>query len=112
MKRFAGAICVDQGAPVLFSDFQDGGPMWMGTGPREVRLSQAFKAPFIGDPVVTIGLSMWDIDHLTNSRIDILAENVTPHGFDIVFRTWGDTRIARVRANWLAIGPGWEEDDW
>ncbi len=111
MKRFSGAICIDQGLEVLFSDFQDGGPMWIGDGPREVRRSQVFAAAFVGDPVVTVNLTMWDIDHQTNARIDLSAENVTPLGFDIVLRTWGDTRIARVRASWLAIGPGWEDDD-
>jgi hypothetical protein len=30
----------------------------------------------------------------------------------IVFRTWGDTRVARVRADWLAIGEVRGEDDW
>jgi hypothetical protein len=30
----------------------------------------------------------------------------------IVFRTWGDTRVARVRADWLAIGALPHEDDW
>jgi hypothetical protein len=29
-----------------------------------------------------------------------------------VFRTWGDTRIARVRIAWMAIGELSEGDDW
>jgi H-type lectin domain len=62
--------------------------------------------------VVTVGLSMWDIDHQTNARVDLSAENVTPLGFDIVLRTWGDTRIARVRVDWMAIGQTRDDDDW
>jgi len=55
---------------------------------------------------------MWDIDHTTNQRMDIAAENITEAGFDLVFWTWGDTRIARVRADWLALGEVQHEDDW
>ncbi|MGB5558157.1 MAG: H-type lectin domain-containing protein [Paracoccaceae bacterium] len=40
------------------------------------------------------------------------AEDVTPKGFSIVFRTWGDTRVARVRANWLSIGELRDDEDW
>ena len=45
-------------------------------------------------------------------RADISAAKVTPEGFVIVFRTWGDTRVARVRADWLAIGEAIGDDDW
>ena len=32
------------------------------------------------------------------------ADAITERGFHIVFRTWGDTRVARVRVGWMAIG--------
>jgi hypothetical protein len=86
--------------------------MWTGSGPREVRLAQSFKDAFLEPPTVTIGISMWDIDHKANSRVDISAENVTSTEFEIVFRTWGDSRIARIRADWLAIGRAQDEDAW
>ena len=86
--------------------------MWTGSGPREVRQSESFKEAFLEPPAVTVGISMWDIDHKTNSRIDISAEKIPAAGFEIVFRTWADTRIARIRADWLAIGPARDEDDW
>lgn len=86
--------------------------MWTGSGAREVRQKEAFKEPFVAPPAVTVGISMWDIDHKTNSRVDISAENVSETGFEIVFRTWADTRIARIRADWLAIGLARDEDDW
>jgi hypothetical protein len=44
--------------------------------------------------------------------MDISAETITVEGFVIVFRTWGDSRVARVRADWLAIGALRGEDDW
>jgi len=112
MKRFSGPIGIEQGTKILFSDFAHDGAMWSGSGPREVRQRERFKEAFAGLPAVTISISMWDMDHMTNSRVDISAENVTAKGFEIVFRTWGDTRIARVRADWIAIGPAGDEDDW
>ncbi|MBT8476981.1 MAG: H-type lectin domain-containing protein, partial [Alphaproteobacteria bacterium] len=57
-------------------------------------------------------ISMWDMDQKSNQRADISAEEITTEGFTIVFRTWGDTRVARVRADWTAIGPLPDEDDW
>ena len=77
-----------------------------------MRQAQSFKEAFLAPPVVTVGISMWDMDHKTNSRVDILAENVTATGFEIVFRTWGDTRVARVRADWMALGAVKDDDNW
>lgn len=112
MRRFSAAIGIEQGTKILFSDFAHDGAMWTGAGPREVRHHQPFEEAFVDPPVVTVGISMWDIDHKTNSRVDISAENVTAQGFEIVFRTWADTRIARIRAEWMAIGQARDEDDW
>lgn len=112
MKRFGGLIGIEQGSRILFSDFVDDGAMWTGTGPREVRQQESFKEAFVEPPLVTVGISMWDIDHQTNSRVDIAAESVTAKGFEIVFRTWANTRIARIRADWMAIGKARDEDDW
>jgi hypothetical protein len=52
------------------------------------------------------------MDQKTNQRADLTAEEVTAEGFTIVFRTWGDTRVARVRADWLAVGGAKGGDDW
>ncbi len=112
MKRFNGRIGVEQGSSILFSDYAHDGAMWTGSGAREVRQSQEFKESFVEPPMVMVGVSMWDIAHQTNSRADISAENITAKGFEIVFRTWADTRIARIRADWMAIGQFRDEDDW
>ena len=112
MKLFSGVIGVQQGSRILFSDFVNDGAMWTGAGPREVRQLQAFDERFLEPPVVTVGISMWDIDHQANSRVDIAAENITATGFEIVFRTWSDSRIARIRDDWMAIGTTRDEDDW
>lgn len=113
MRRFDSHILgVEQGSVSLFSDFEDDGPMWSGHGPREVRRRVTFAGTFRAAPLVQVTLSMWDVHHATNMRAEIVAENVTPEGFDVVFRTWGDTRIARMRADWLALGEVAHEDDW
>ena len=103
---------IDQGAHVLFSDFEHDGDMWAGEGDRETRVWVDFSEPFLNTPAISVGLSMWDMDHSTNPRMDIAAEDATAEGFQLVFRTWGDTRIARVRANWMAIGEVAHEEDW
>jgi hypothetical protein len=112
MRRFTGAIGVDQGSRVLFDHFADNGEMWTGVGPREVRHALRFGTPFVAAPIVMVGISMWDIDHKSNSRADVSAETVTATGFEIVFRTWGDTHVARIRVDWTAIGETRDDDDW
>lgn len=113
MKRIsAGDVGIEQGSRVLFSDFADGGVMWTGDGPRESRHVVTFKEAFRDVPAVHVSISMWDTDHKSNARADISAEHVTLKDFHLVFRTWGDTRIARVRADWLAIGAVRGEEDW
>ena len=113
MKRIAsGSIGVDQGSRVLFSDFADGGMMWTGQGPRESRHRVVFKEPYADVPSVQVSISMWDLDQKTNARADISAENISATYFDLVFRTWGDSRVARIRADWMAIGPLRDPDGW
>ncbi|MGB3279385.1 MAG: H-type lectin domain-containing protein [Pseudorhodobacter sp.] len=113
MKRFsAHTMGIQQGSRVLFSDFADDGVMWTGQGARESRHIVTFAEKFVGTPVVSVSMSMWDMDQKTNSRADLSTEELTPEGFHLVFKTWGDTRVARVRADWLAIGQVKDEDDW
>ncbi|PTV96635.1 H-type lectin domain-containing protein [Rhodobacter aestuarii] len=111
-KLSSTRVGITQGSIVLFSDYQDGGAMWTGEGPRELRRAVVFSEAFREVPAVQVSLSMWDIDQKHNPRVDISADMITTEGFVIVFRTWGDTRVARVRADWLAIGGCAHEDDW
>ncbi|WP_416916466.1 MAG: H-type lectin domain-containing protein [Roseicyclus sp.] len=113
MKRLTHhQIGTDQGSVLMFSDFADNGPMWTGDGPREKRVAVSFAGAFRAPPMVHVGISMWDTDGQTNQRADLRAEEVTEMGFDLVFRTWGDSRIARIRADWIAFGTVLGEDDW
>ncbi len=113
MRKFSSHIVgVDQGDVALFSDFEDEGDMWTGEGARLKRKKVVFSEVFDTAPAVTVALSMWDFGHDTNVRADIQAEKVTPKGFDIVFRTWGNTRVARARATWQAIGAISDDEAW
>ena len=113
MKRFSNhLIGVAQGDVVLFSDFENGGEMWTGTGPRERRRAVVFDTAFKSEPAVHVSVSLWDVDTATTLRAEVVAEMVTREGFEIVFRTWSDTRIARIRVAWQAIGEVPHEDDW
>lgn len=112
MRSFShSAVGVAQGACLMFSAFEDGGEMWSGTGPRVARRHVGFERPFLAPPAVHVAIGMWDIAGGSNQRADIAAEGITAEGFEIVFRTWGDTRVARIRAEWLAIGPLLHEGD-
>lgn len=113
MKKWNSARTgVAQGDVQLFADYVDDGPMWTGNGDREVRREVSFPEGFRSSPVVHVSLSMLDVDQTTNTRVEVVAEEVTAQGFDLVFRTWGDTRIARARAAWMAIGDLRNHDDW
>ncbi len=113
MKRLRNhLIGIDQGEVAMFSDFEEGGPMWTGHGPRKSVKTIRFSERFRQAPSVQVSLSMWDIDRDSNQRADITAEEITDSGFEIVFRTWGDTQVARVRASWMAIGEVAHDDDW
>lgn len=105
------AVGLAQGSSLMFSAFEDGGPMWSGNGDRQVREYVAFTRRFLRTPVVQVAIGMWDIDRNGNQRAEICAENITTSGFDLVFSTWGDTRVARIRADWIAIGALPHEDD-
>ncbi len=105
-------VGVDQGDVVLFSDFEHDGEMWTGDGPRLIRKHVDFADAYDLAPVVTVSLSMWDMSNGANMRADVKAEKVDRTGFDIVFRTWGDTKVARVRVAWQAIGPVSDEEAW
>lgn len=113
MKFFAThPIGIDQGEVALFSDFENGGEMWTGSGARERRHAVLFEEPFRSVPAVQVSISLWDIDTSSAVRAEVVAEKVTCDGFDVVFRTWSDTRVARVRVAWTAIGDVPHDDDW
>lgn len=113
MKKFTShTVGIDSDDVVLFSDFEDDGEMWTGRGQRERRRHVRFSEKYTAAPVVHLSPSLWDMDSKTIIRGEVVAESVTPSGFDIVFRTWGDTRIARIGISWMAIGSLPDPDAW
>ena len=88
----------------LFNHVDDNGPMWTGDGDREVRLKLRFTASFQRPPHITLGISGMDSSCRQNLRFSLAAETVMSESFVIVFKTWGDTKIARASVNWSAIG--------
>lgn len=113
MRKFSShTLGMDQGDVVLFSDFEDDGEMWTGEGPRLTRKRVTYSEAYDNPPAVMVALSMWDFAHGANVRADVQAENIDTKGFDIVFRTWGDTRVARVRVAWQSIGGVSGEEAW
>lgn len=97
---------------MMFTDYLSGGPMWTGEGLREVRHPVSFDPPFVSPPVVMVAISLWDSDRHTNLRADLSADKISATGFELVFRTWSDSRLARLRADWTAFGPIRDEEDW
>lgn len=113
MKRLRNhLIGIEQGEVMLFSDFEDGGEMWTGSGPRERCKAVRFHEHFHRPPSVQAGVSLWDVDTQSAMRADISVRKITAKGFEIVFHTWGDTRLARLRVAWMAIGEARDDDAW
>ncbi|MDE9449729.1 H-type lectin domain-containing protein [Aliiroseovarius sp. Z3] len=105
-------VGVEQGSTILFSDFEHDGEMWTGDGARQLVTPVEFSDRFLRPPSVHVSVSMWDLDKRTNARADIAADEITETGFQIVFRTWGDTRVARMRVDWIAMGEVANDEDW
>lgn len=113
MKRISTHLLgIDQNEMMLFSDFENDGEMWSGNGPRERRVTVKFRAEYRDEPSVHISMSLLDIATGPSIRADIAAENITEIGFDVVFRTWADSRVARIRVSWMAIGSLAHDEDW
>lgn len=105
-------IGIDSGDVLLFSDFENDGEMWTGKGPRRVRHQISFSESYKAVPNVTLQMSMVDMSNDAYIRADVQAENITATGFEIVFRTWDDSRIARIRVAWQSIGAVESDDNW
>ncbi|MCO4848152.1 MAG: H-type lectin domain-containing protein [Yoonia sp.] len=111
-KLESNVIGIDQGDVVLFSDFEHDGQMWTGDGPRNTRMAVTYSEQYQTVPSVYVSISMLDVSNSGNVRSDVQAENITDTGFDIVFRTWGDTQVARCRVAWQSIGAVRADDVW
>lgn len=76
-----------------------------GNGDRFFDRAIVFQTPLIGTPIIQANLAAIDSDATPNLRVELLVTNVTSTGFTLRIHAWADTRLFRVRANWLAVSP-------
>jgi len=101
MRKLENSVIgIEQGDVILFSDYEHDGDMWAGNGPHEIRFAVSFSEKYSAASSVYVSVSMIDMSNAANARADLQSENVTASGFDTVFKTWGDTQVARCRVAW------------
>jgi len=96
------AIPAIQSGRVARSVNNSGWTLNEGSGARTFTVPITFAQPFGTSPKVVVSLAHTDINPDTNNRIEVMAQNVTPNGFDLVFRTWHTTRVVGATASWIA----------
>lgn len=75
-----------------------------GSGERLLNLPVQFQSKFAKPPKVFIEISGLDVDETKNARAVVTAKNITESGFDLEYKTWSDTILYTVYANWMAFG--------
>lgn len=75
-----------------------------GTGERKFTTHVDFKEPYKQPPVVVLSISGMDVLNSANNRLVVAPKNVTANGFDVEYKTWGDSQIWSVFLNWTAFG--------
>ena len=111
-KINSSVLATEQGELLIFSDLEDRGDMWTGSGDRSRTARVKFTEKFREKPLVSIAIKMIDAENSANLRYDLVLEDVDVTGFDVRLKTWGDTKIIRASINWTAIGAGFQDGDW
>lgn len=75
-----------------------------GSGERVFTRAVTFESKFANPPKVVIGLNGLDVGSTKNNRVVVTAKNITDSGFQVEYKTWSDTILYAVWANWLAYG--------
>ncbi|MDF1657519.1 MAG: H-type lectin domain-containing protein [Verrucomicrobiales bacterium] len=63
-----------------------------------------FETPFLAPPVVHLGVTGFDIDQCSSSRLGISTIAISKTGFQAQLRTWRSSRVYSVEFQWMAIG--------
>lgn len=63
-----------------------------------------FKEPFASTPEVLVSLTQIDQETGGNAILRIEVTAIDAGGFNYDLHTWCNTRVARVRAEWIAVG--------
>lgn len=103
---------MQSGVVNLFEDYADDGPMWAGEGPREARATIRFTRQYFKPPVMMVSITLLDARTEFMIRYELIAENVTTSGCDVVFKTWEDSKYARAQVQWIAIGASTRDEYW
>ena len=70
MKRIRSHLFgIDQGEHIMFSDYENDGKMWSGSGTRQRKKTIVFSEPFEAAPSVHVSMSLMDLDK--DSRIHL-----------------------------------------
>jgi hypothetical protein len=72
--------------------------------PRTYTHHVQFDTSFSNIPLVHVGLSGFDIDNRDSARISVHTSAITSSSFDIVIKTWVNTRLYSVEISWIALG--------
>ena len=63
-----------------------------------------FDSPFSVPPVVHLGMTGFDIDQCSSSRVNLSAVSVMESGFQVRLTTWRSSRVYSVDFQWMAVG--------
>ena len=67
---------------------------------RRIDFPKSFKEP----PIVAVSLVGLDVDKGANLRVSVEAHETDRNGFTIYFKTWSDTKVYGLSAQWIAYG--------
>lgn len=75
-----------------------------GSGSRSYNHRINFTQKFSQPPKVIVGITMFDIIHGQNHRLNVYPAYITSASFEIVVATWSDTKVYGAGVNWIAYG--------
>jgi hypothetical protein len=62
-----------------------------------------FEKPFENMPEVAVNINRLDCGMNRNTRVSANPVNITKSGFDLKYKTWGDSVTYAIGVNWMAI---------
>lgn len=71
---------------------------------RTYEVAVSFSSPFSAPPVVHLGLTGFDLEQWSSSRLNLSVVGVTESGFTARLTTWRSSRVYRASFQWLAVG--------
>lgn len=71
---------------------------------RTYEVAVSFSAPFSAPPVVHLGLTGFDLEQWSSSRLTLSVACVSESGFTARLTTWRSSRVYGASFQWLAVG--------